>query len=106
MTVKLGAGTSLPSILARKLGNLNKVYISDDFENYQRLKTIIEKSLEINNVSFNEDIASSKNIDLINIDWSNLDLSLMDKLPKIDFLIGSDVFFDEKSFFCFNFKKF
>ena len=100
----MGAGTSLPSIVARKYCNLDQIIITDTFDENDRLRPLIEKSLDLNGLASSENsatnIKSSGVVTIQSFDWCNFDSRLVHSLPRIDFLIGSDVFFDSK---CNNF---
>lgn len=86
--LELGAGTGLPSIIASKYCQLNEVLLSDKFDENSRLLEMVTKSTEHNKCS----------IRCLNLNWSQLDVENLQKLPKIDFIIGSDVFFSSKLF--------
>ena len=91
----MGSGTSLPSVVARKFTNLNRVIATDNLIDNPKLSDLIKFTLDAN---------ETLDIQLLDLNWSNFDLDLIKSLPRIDFLIGSDVFFDSKCtfiVFCF-----
>lgn len=49
---------------------------------------MVQKTLELNNCS----------AILKNLNWTQFDLDTLKQLPKIDFIIGSDIFFSSKLF--------
>lgn len=79
----------MPSILAEKCCNLNQIIITDKFDDNQKLFAMVNKTIELNK--------SNKCI-LKHLDWTKFDLDCLTNLPKIDFIIGSDIFFSGKLF--------
>ena len=53
------------------------------------LEGLIEHSLTLNKCSEN-------NVKVLHLAWGDFDENFVQNLPKIDYLIGSDVFFDSK----------
>jgi hypothetical protein len=97
LKIKIGAGTSLPSVVARKCCNLNRVIITDNLKSNQKLKPLILKTLELNNIKVCDENDDAKNsISIWDLNWNDLNPSVIQDLPKIDYLLGSDVFFDSK----------
>ncbi|CAF0703890.1 unnamed protein product [Brachionus calyciflorus] len=98
--LEIGSGTSLPAIIARKFCNLNRVIITDHLEQNSKLFDLIKKTLNLNKIDLLNrlDDENSNGICLEHFDWSDLDQNFFKKLPKIDFVIGSDVFFDSAMF--------
>ncbi len=97
--VKLGSGTSLPSVVARKLTNINKIILTDNLSNEnQKLEDLIKFTLLKNDISFTDALKNlnEQNVLIQRLDWTCYDLELIEAWPKIDLIIGSDVFFDSK----------
>ena len=90
---KLGAGTSLPSVVLSKYCNVNKIIISDDLKDNTKLLNLIKHNLKLNNL-----IEDDQKIGIKHFAWSIFDQDFLSKLPKINFVVGSDVFFDSKLF--------
>ncbi len=86
----MGAGTSIPSIILNKYCNSNQIIITDDFKVNKKLLTLIENTLKLN------EIQPNSNIKIEHLSWSSFNRDFMNKLPKINYLFGSDVFFDTK----------
>ena len=103
--IKLGSGTSLPSIVARKCANLNEIIMTDLFENTPKLFELAKYTLGLNEIEYYqashslEQLSFGNNRNRIRIqhlNWIEFKYELLESLPKIDFIIGSDVFFDGK----------
>ena len=63
----------------------------------QKLKPLILKTLELNNIKVYDENEDAKNsISIFDLNWNDLNPSVIQDLPKIDYLLGSDVFFDSK----------
>ena len=83
--LEIGAGTALPGIVAALCGA--KIHLSDS----SNLPNCIEnsrKSCEANNL---------KDVHVHSISWGRFDPNLL-TLPKLDFVIASDCFYDTKDF--------
>lgn len=100
---KLGAGTSLPSIVVRKFCNLCQIIITDNFLENKQLNSLIEKSLALNSIEYIERTNDQRInqqqenvISIQNFDWSNLEVRFLTEIPKINIIIGSDVFFESE----------
>ena len=113
---KIGAGTSLPTLVAYKYCNLKKLFVTDRLVENQRLVELIRETLDKNKIA-NYSIDLLSNPSLVNyetneddddddddeskilvkdLNWSNFRSLFSNKFPKLDILIGSDVFFDTK----------
>ena len=86
--LELGSGTALPGLLCSKIG-AKKVILSDDFWQPNTLKNCSE-AIKVNALS--EDI-----VEVVGLSWGQYQKSLLE-LPKLDYVIGSDLFFDPKVF--------
>ena len=75
--------------MLNKYCNSNQIIITDDLNSNRKLLNLIENTLKINEIE-------SSNIKIENLSWSSFDRNFINKLPKIDYLFGSDVFFDTK----------
>ena len=87
--LELGAGTALPSIIARKLG-YNKIVITD----LKAFVPFIEEILKINNITVNDNtIVSSMN-------WQSSDDITKLKITNetFDIIIGSDILYLDEYF--------
>ena len=84
--LEIGAGVGLPSIVAALLG-FQKVIISDR-ENEPKIGEIIKKNIIHNNINNNCSIKS--------ISWGNIEI--IETLPIIDIILGSDVFYSSEDF--------
>jgi Lysine methyltransferase len=82
----LGCGTGLPGVLASKFAK--HVYLTDNLAKTKRLKSLLEFTLKQN--------GCGENVRLLHYSWGQFDEEFFQDLPKIDYLIGSDVFFDSK----------
>jgi len=94
--LELGSGTALPGLLCSKLG-AKKVFLSDDFCQPNTLKNCHE-AIKVNN------LPESK-ATVLGLTWGEYSKSglLSSQLPwppaeNLDYIIGSDLFFDPKVF--------
>jgi len=94
--LELGSGTALPGLLCSKLG-AKKVFLSDDFWQPNTLKNCHE-AIKVNN------LPESK-ATVLGLTWGEYSKSglLSSQLPRppaenLDYIIGSDLFFDPKVF--------
>ncbi|XP_063315056.1 histone-arginine methyltransferase METTL23 [Pelobates fuscus] len=85
MVLEVGAGVSLPGVVAAKCGA--KVILSDSAELPQCLQNCL-RSCEQNNIA---------GIPIIGLTWGEISPDLLD-LPNIDIILGSDVFYEPKDF--------
>lgn len=85
----MGAGTALPSIVARIYCQLGQVTASDDLISNPVIADLIDQSLGANRLD-------KSRVEIRHLRWSQFERESYSSLPKIDFLIGSDVFFDPK----------
>jgi len=69
---------------------LNQVILTDKLNSNPRLTKLIDEALKLNGIS------QDNRFNVKNLNWTNFDTDELDQLPKLDFLIGSDVFFDGK----------
>ena len=104
--MQLGAGTSLPSIIAAKIGA--RVIASDKFNDRSRklcLKNITCNNVPVIDLDSRVDEASISNQALLpeprtvairSILWG--DFQTLFQLPSIDVILASDCFYDEKYF--------
>ncbi|XP_069123402.1 histone-arginine methyltransferase METTL23-like [Argopecten irradians] len=83
--LEIGSGTALPGILAAKCGA--HVILSDSDDQPQCLDNC-RASCKANGLS---------DIPVIGLTWGVFEQSLLD-LPKVDFILGSDCFYDTKDF--------
>jgi hypothetical protein len=79
--------------VARKFCNLNEIILSDNYEKNKRLETLIKTNLNENKIELNCKESKTK---IGHFNWCHFESSFIDSLPTIDFIIGSDVFFDNK----------
>ncbi|XP_071948176.1 histone-arginine methyltransferase METTL23-like [Antedon mediterranea] len=84
--LELGAGTSLPGILASKLGA--NVTLSDN--------SLFPQCIEHSKRSCKENQVLDK-VDFVGITWGQYSLALLN-LPHVDIVLASDCFYDEKDF--------
>lgn len=94
----------MPSIIARKICNFKKVIVTDNLKENSNLFDLIKYSFGLNEIEISQgldNIEFNNCIVIQHFDWSNLDSKILNKMPKIDFIIGSDVFFDSKCKFEF-----
>jgi len=90
--LELGSGTSLPGLLCAKFG-ASKVYLSDDSWQPNTLKNINE-AVKINGLAEQPDRVQVKGLS-----WGDYTEELFDiSQAKLDFVIGSDLFFDPAVF--------
>ncbi|XP_037084518.1 methyltransferase-like protein 23 [Pollicipes pollicipes] len=82
--LELGAGTALPSIVAAKLG---AAVVVTDCARAPQLLANCERALELNGVSARA----------LGLSWGLVSPELL-QLPPLDFVLGSDVFYDEPLF--------
>jgi len=65
----------------------------------------MEKSLDLNGISQANQSQANKpannSISILHFDWCNLNQQFLSTLPRIDRVIGSDVFFENKCNFFF-----
>lgn len=80
--LELGAGTGICGIIAAKLGA--KVLISD--LDQKQVLNLIQTNLKLNNVE----------ADVIPLQWGRLDY--LQSIPKLDYIIGSDLFYEESDY--------
>lgn len=86
------------SIVARMFTKIDKVFITDSFSSSRsRLRDLIRFTLESNGIEYGltSDDQTSRTV-LFELDWINYDPKVLSSLPTINFIIGSDVFFDSK----------
>eukprot|EP00079_Xenopus_tropicalis_P010790 XP_002935970.1 PREDICTED: methyltransferase-like protein 23 [Xenopus tropicalis] len=83
--LEVGAGVSLPGVLAAKCGA--KVILSDSAELPQCLENC-RRSCNWNNIS---------RVPVVGLTWGEISPELLD-LPPIDIILGSDVFYEPKDF--------
>lgn len=83
--LEIGSGTALPGILAAKCGA--HVILSDSDDQPQCLDNC-RASCKANGLT---------DIPVIGLTWGVFEQSLLD-LPKVDFILGSDCFYDTKDF--------
>ena len=87
--LELGSGTALPGLLCAKIG-ANKVWLSDDSFQPRTLKNCTE-AVSINNLS--------NNVHVIGLSWGDYTSNLIKfRNDPLDYIIGSDLFFDPKVF--------
>ena len=86
--LELGSGTALPGLLCAKIG-AEKVWLSDDSWQPNTLKNCREAV----SLNYLEDI-----VDVIGLSWGEYTESLMQFKNRLDYIIGSDLFFDQKVF--------
>jgi hypothetical protein len=97
---QLGAGTSLPALVARKCCRLNQVIITDDLLRNEKLFELIKRTVQLNGVETIEEYKNDNSVILnkihvVHLDWNaTSSFSQVAKFEKVDYLIGSDVFFD------------
>jgi predicted nicotinamide N-methyase len=90
--LELGSGTSLPGLLCAKFG-ASKVYLTDDAWQPNTLKNINE-AVKINGLAEQFDRVQVKGLS-----WGDYTEELFDiNQDKLDFVIGSDLFFDPTVF--------
>ncbi|XP_067860287.1 methyltransferase-like protein 23 isoform X3 [Heptranchias perlo] len=83
--LEIGAGASLPGIVAAKCGA--KVILSDGAE-LQNCLDNCRRSCQINNL---------EDVPVIGLTWGQISPDLV-LLPKIDIILGSDVFYEPEDF--------
>uniref|UniRef100_UPI00398F42F7 histone-arginine methyltransferase METTL23-like isoform X1 n=2 Tax=Pristiophorus japonicus TaxID=55135 RepID=UPI00398F42F7 len=83
--LEIGAGASLPGIVAAKCGA--KVILSDDAE-LQNCLDNCRRSCQINNL---------EDVPVIGLTWGKISPDLL-LLPQIDVILGSDVFYEPEDF--------
>ena len=83
MLLQIGAGTSLPGIVAAKIGA--KVTLSDA-EFYPNCLENCRQSCKVNNLS--------SVVKVIPLTWGLVDEEILN-LEKVDFILGSDCFYDK-----------
>ena len=87
--LELGSGTALPGLLCAKMG-CKKVWLSDDSFQQKTLENCKE-AVKINNLE--------SSVDVIGLTWGDYTKSLIQfHDEKLDFIVGSDLFFDPKVF--------
>lgn len=88
--------------MARKLGNLSNIYVTDNLDANPELAELIARSMRLNSIPTNLSIqnhnhsTNDKQIYILNLKWAWFDENVFKNMHKIDYLIGSDVFFDSK----------
>jgi len=85
--LELGAGTALPGILLAKIGC--NVILSDSVTSPTCVNNCRE-AVKLNNLE--------KNVDVIPLSWGLITSKLLGLKNKLDFVIGSDLFFDPDVF--------
>uniref|UniRef100_A0A6I8RL34 Methyltransferase-like 23 n=1 Tax=Xenopus tropicalis TaxID=8364 RepID=A0A6I8RL34_XENTR len=85
VSLQVGAGVSLPGVLAAKCGA--KVILSDSAELPQCLENC-RRSCNWNNIT---------GVPVVGLTWGEISPELLD-LPPIDIILGSDVFYEPKDF--------
>ncbi|RNA37288.1 methyltransferase 23 [Brachionus plicatilis] len=92
VVLEIGAGTSLPSIVAKKFNIFNKIIVTDNLNENSKLFDLIKYTLELNEIELINgfDNPNSNGVLIQHFDWTHLDGNFLDKIPKIDFIIGSD----------------
>lgn len=83
--IEIGAGTSLPGIVASICG---AHVILTDKEEYPQCLENCQRSCDVN---------GQKSIKVMGITWGQFTPNLF-KLPKVDIILGSDCFYDTKDF--------
>ena len=92
--LELGSGTALPGLLCAKFG-ADQVFLTDDAWQINTLKNIHE-AVKIN--KFQPDEAADK-VQVLGLTWGDYTEELFDiSESKLDFIIGSDLFFDPEVF--------
>ncbi|XP_053309923.1 histone-arginine methyltransferase METTL23 isoform X2 [Spea bombifrons] len=86
MILEIGAGVSLPGVLAAKCGAA-KVVLSDSAEMPRCLENC-RRSCEQNDIV---------GVPVIGLTWGEISPDLLD-LPPVDVILGSDVFYEPKDF--------
>jgi len=86
--LELGAGTALPGLLAAKLG-ASKVILTDSLHLPHCIKNC-EEGVQLNDL---KDIVSVQPLT-----WGQFTLKTLQLRDKVDFIIGSDLFFDPQVF--------
>ncbi|XP_070579390.1 histone-arginine methyltransferase METTL23-like isoform X3 [Ptychodera flava] len=82
---ELGAGTSLPGVVAAKCGA--KVILSDARQ-FPRCLENCKRSCQANDL---------QDVDVVGITWGDFSRELFE-LPTLDFIVASDCFYDTKDF--------
>jgi len=85
--LELGAGTSLPGILLAKIGS--EVTLSDSVLTPKCLDNCRE-AVKMNNLQ--------ENVQVIPLTWGLVTMSLLNLKNKLDWVVGSDLFFDPSVF--------
>jgi hypothetical protein len=67
------------------------VIITDDLTKNKNLTALIKTTLQLNKIA--------EKVRVESLVWGKVDFSLLNKMPQIDIVIGSDVFFDSKCYF-------
>ncbi|XP_070579389.1 histone-arginine methyltransferase METTL23-like isoform X2 [Ptychodera flava] len=83
--LELGAGTSLPGVVAAKCGA--KVILSDARQ-FPRCLENCKRSCQANDL---------QDVDVVGITWGDFSRELFE-LPTLDFIVASDCFYDTKDF--------
>ena len=86
--LELGSGTALPGLLTAKIG-ADQVTLSDDAWQVNTIKNILE-AVKINNLQ-------EPKIQVKGLTWGDYTEELFE-LTNLDFIIGSDLFFDPEVF--------
>ena len=90
--LELGSGTALPGLLCAKFGAA-KVYLTDDAWQPNTLKNI-QEAVKINGL-----VDNNKRLQVKGLSWGDYTEELFDITEnKLDFVIGSDLFFDPTVF--------
>ena len=87
--MELGSGTALPGLLCAKLG-ASKVYLSDDYWQPNTLKNC-QEAIKVNGLS-------DEQVSIVGLSWGQHSKTALAQLSNLDFVIGSDLFFDPKVF--------
>lgn len=78
--------------------NFKKIIISDNLKENSNLYDLINYTFGLNGFKVVKglDKNDSNEVVIENLDWAHLNEKILENMPKIDFIIGSDVFFDSK----------
>jgi hypothetical protein len=70
--------------------------VTDKYKENLRLYDLVKKAMSLNQIDIENESTKSMQpakIQIENLDWTDFDVSFLSNLPKIDYLIGADVFF-------------
>lgn len=78
--------------------NFKKIIVTDNLKENSNLFDLISYTFNINELKVIQGLDKKDSDDVIiqHLDWTHLDGQILENMPKIDFIIGSDVFFDSK----------